>query len=383
MLTTAANRLSAIVSTIMGDAAMKKGEVLLCVLPFPEPKHLWDILNKMFPEMEIIYHQVSLNSQKGLFLEKTVPDEIFHRTTVLATLSALPSKPSLVPNLKFIHFFSAGINHIDKHPIYTDSDITLTTSSGIHGPMISEWVIMQILDNSHKVKRLLGWQKEHHWGSHAAMGEMKDSVGMRFGVLGYGSIGRQAGRVCKAMGMDVIAYTATPRKTPESKNDNGYIVPGTGDPDGSIPSAWYSGLDKESLHNFLSQDIDVLLVSVPLTKETTHLLGTEEFKILGRKNAFVVNISRGSILVQDELVAACKKDPKEGGLRGAALDVTDPEPLPSDNEIWDMKNIAITPHISGLSAAYAERSFQILVRNLNNLKNGEKLINVVDRKKGY
>lgn len=67
------------------------------------------------------------------------------------------------------------------------------------------------------------------------------------------------------MGMDVIAYTATPKDTPEKKKDHGYIVPGTGDPDGAIPTAWYSGLDRQSLHEFLRQDIDVLLVSVPLT----------------------------------------------------------------------------------------------------------------------
>lgn len=71
--------------------------------------------------------------------------------------------------------------------------------------------------------------------------------------------------VAKAMGMDVIAYTASPRKTPESKHDNGYIVPGTGDPDGSIPSAWYSGTNKEDIHEFLKQEIDLLVVSVPLT----------------------------------------------------------------------------------------------------------------------
>jgi hypothetical protein len=67
------------------------------------------------------------------------------------------------------------------------------------------------------------------------------------------------------MGMDVIAYTASPRETPESKRDGGYIVPGTGDPDGSIPSAWYSGTSKEDVHKFLSQKIDLLVVSVPLT----------------------------------------------------------------------------------------------------------------------
>jgi lactate dehydrogenase-like 2-hydroxyacid dehydrogenase len=72
-------------------------------------------------------------------------------------------------------------------------------------------------------------------------------------------------RVAKAMGMDVIAYTASPRKTPESRKDEGYIVPGTGDPDGSFPSAWYSGTRKDDVHEFLKQEIDLLVVAVPLT----------------------------------------------------------------------------------------------------------------------
>lgn len=120
------------------------------------------------------------------------------------------------------------------------------------------------------------------------------------------------------MGMEVIAFTATERKTPESKRDTGYIVPGTGDEEGSIPIAWYHGLDKESLHKFLSQDIDFLLVSVPLTKETKHLLGKEEFDILAKRKALIINISRGTIVVQDDLIEAVEC----GKLRGAALDVT-------------------------------------------------------------
>jgi phosphoglycerate dehydrogenase-like enzyme len=183
------------------------------------------------------------------------------------------------------------------------------------------------------------------------------------------------------MGMDIVAFTASPRKTPESKKDTGYIVPGTGDPDGTLPSAWYSGLDKESLHNFLKQDIDVLLVSVPLTDQTRHFLGKEEFEILGKKNAFIANISRGSILQQDDLIAALKK--KEGGLRGAALDVTDPEPLNKESELWDLENVAVTPHVSGIGTAYQERSFAILERNLTNWEEGKPLINVVNRKRGY
>ncbi len=115
--------------------------------------------------------------------------------------------------------------------------------------------------------------------------------------------------------MDVIAYTAGPRHTPESKKDHGYIVPGTGDRDGLVPSAWYSGLDTASLHHFLSQDIDVLLVSVPLTPETEHFLGAEEFSILSKQKAFVVNVARGKIVHTGDLVESLKK----GELRGAAL----------------------------------------------------------------
>lgn len=232
---------------------------------------------------------------------------------------------------------------------------------------------------------------------------MQDAVGMRFGVLGYGSIGRQgelkflehyikilhtkpatAARVCKAMGMDVIAYTASPRTTPESKRDTGYIVPGTGDPDGLIPNAWYSGTDTASLHNFLSQDIDILLISVPLTKSTGRFLGAPEFEILGsKKNAFILNISRGSILKQDDLITYLKKSPAEGGLRGAALDVTEPEPLDKESELWEMENVVVTPHISGLSVAYRDRAMQILEINLENFEKGRKLVNVVDKRKGY
>ena len=229
---------------------------------------------------------------------------------------------------------------------------------------------------------------DHVWGKGQAnrLRLTKDKVGQRFGILGYGSIGRQAARVGKAMGMDIIAYTASPRKTPESKKDRGFIVPGTGDPNGEFPSEWYSGLDKSSLHNFLSQDLDHLLISVPLTKETTHFLAAEEFEILGRKNTFITNISRGQIIQQDDLIAALKKgadDKQEAGLRGAALDVTDPEPLPEDSPLWDAPNCIVTPHISSLGQDYVDRAFQVMELNLTRRENGEKLVNVVNRERGY
>lgn len=67
------------------------------------------------------------------------------------------------------------------------------------------------------------------------------------------------------MGMEVYAFTATPKDSPEKRRDTGYYVPNTGDPDGSVPSKWYSGLDKPSLHEFLKQDLDIVVLCLPLT----------------------------------------------------------------------------------------------------------------------
>jgi len=212
--------------------------------------------------------------------------------------------------------------------------------------------------------------------------QVRDMVGRRLGVLGYGSIGRQVGRVAKAMGMDVVAYTATPKETAEKRKDSGFIVPGTGDPDGTVPSEWYSGLDKPSLHHFLKQDIDWLLVSVPLTDQTRHFLSDEEFRVLsqnGKNPAFVTNIARGSILDQPALVRALQ----DRTLAGAALDVTDPEPLPEDSELWDLPNVTVTPHVSGTGSSYAERSLTVLEVNVERLRKGEDLLNVVRRERGY
>ena len=117
--------------------------------------------------------------------------EQWKEVTILATLSSLPD-PKLVPNLNFIHFFSAGTNHVAETPIYKDTKIPLTTSSGVHGPQIAEWVVLQILGLSHQEKLLLKLQKEHKWGTHGEIGPIRDSVGQRLGVLGYGSIGRQS-----------------------------------------------------------------------------------------------------------------------------------------------------------------------------------------------
>ncbi|KAL8740423.1 MAG: hypothetical protein Q9190_006872 [Brigantiaea leucoxantha] len=389
---------------------------LLVVLPFPEPTAIFNRIRRRFPTLKITYYRLLFTSTPWIPATR-VPPEIYATATILVTLSVVPPTPQDCPLLELIHFTSAGTNHVANTPIYKDTDITLTTSSGIHGPQIAEWVLMTALVHSHHYNMLHTWQQERRWGANRGDNEdgvlrrLQDKVGQRLGVLGYGSIGRQVARVAQAMGMDVIAYTARPRETPESKRDHGFIVPGTGDPEGKIPSAWFWGESKQDLARFLAQDIDWLIVSVPLTKETEHMLGETEFHILGKRNAFVSNISRGQILDQQALIRALKSyadysssssttttpssefltstaeellshHPRPG-LRGAALDVTDPEPLPKDDPLWDAPNCIITPHISGLGAAYVDRCFEVLEVNLERRERGDKLINVVDRRRGY
>jgi phosphoglycerate dehydrogenase-like enzyme len=113
--------------------------------------------------------------------------------------------------------------------------------------------------------------------------------------------------------------------------------------------------------------------------ETHHLLGAEEFEILSKHPPLVSNIARGGIIDQVALVDALKS----GKLAAATLDVTDPEPLPSDDPLWDAPNIIITPHISGGSSAYQARSFEILELNLVRLEKEKKVLNEISRKKGY
>ncbi|KAJ6186566.1 hypothetical protein N7519_007867 [Penicillium mononematosum] len=359
----------------MGDAAFLPEHVLV-IFYQTMPEELTEVIRHKFPDAEvIIYHSQG---------DAPVPSEVYQRATILATFSDLPDLEDS-KNLKLIHTFSAGVDHLLQHPILQVSDIPITTSSGIHGPPIAEWTVMNWLVSSRKYIKGYEAQKSHLWDKSAYKPGIHDQVGKKVGILGYGSIGRQIARVSHALGMTVHAYTATPRPTPESRRDSGYIVPGTGDPDGSIPASWHHGTDRESIRSFLATGLDHLVVSLPLTPQTIHLLGAQEFAILSEHSRhhaskpYVTNISRGKVIDQKALVDALNS----GVLGGAALDVTDPEPLPKDDALWEASNAQISPHVSALGVEYFPRSLDILQVNLGRIARGEPLINSYIRGKGY
>lgn len=196
------------------------------------------------------------------------------------------------------------------------------------------------------------------------------------GILGYGAIGRQCAKLGNALGMDVHAFTLHERATPASRQDSSFTEPGLGDPSGTIPSRWYHG--KEQLDDFLS-GVDLLVLTMPLTSLTAGIISRHELQVLGKRKAFLSNAARGPVVNTDDLAEALNN----GTLGGAALDVTDPEPLPKEHPLWKAKNVIITPHVSGNSMSYNERVLKILLENLRRRANGSEMINKVNKSLGY
>ncbi|KAK3290512.1 uncharacterized protein B0H64DRAFT_368559 [Chaetomium fimeti] len=360
-----------------------KGHKLLIIAPWDAPAGFLEKLSTSFPDLQVVYHVQTWASTP--LPPATLPAGIWDDVTALMTYSTLPT-PEEAPKLEYVQMLSAGLNHVAHEPMFKDTKVAFCTANGVHGPQISEWIISTYLAFEHRLPTYLDRQKQAHWDN-SGMLNIDDSANKTIGILGYGSIGRQTARLARALGMSVHAYTLHPRPTPESRRDHGWAPPGLGDPDGTLPARWFSGAETADLHAFLGSGLDLLVVATPLTGRTKHLLGRGEFEVLGaaagvgagKGRTFVSNVARGEVVSTGDLVDALER----GLVRGAALDVTDPEPLPDGHVLWGMGNVIVTPHVSGASTRYFERVLAILEVNLGRLGRGEELVNLVDRERGY
>ncbi|KAM5346806.1 hypothetical protein ACJ41O_009811 [Fusarium nematophilum] len=347
-----------------------KGDVLLIYLPSPAPPSFLDAVRTRFPELEVRWHQTPVENFK-LLPPDHLPPEAWEGVTMMCIYHV--PRPELIPNVRFFQVASAGLDLWAGHPKYLDPDVIFCNASGCQPPQIAEWVIGAYLSHQHHFHVYAEQQKQQLWRPRLELG-MEVSTGRRMGVLGYGGIGRQCARLGQALGMEVYAYTLRERPTPESRRDETYCVPGTGDPDGLIPTEWFSGGSREDVNRFLAQDLDLLVVSLPLSDSTRGLLGAEQFQVLSnnRKKTFVCNIARGSIIDTDALVRAL-----EGGLiQGAAVDVTEPEPLPEGHPLWKAPNFFLTPHVAWQSSKYWDNLSGLLLENLERLAAGGPVVNL-------
>jgi phosphoglycerate dehydrogenase-like enzyme len=182
--------------------------------------------------------------------------------------------------------------------------------------------------------------------------------GKTVGIIGLGHIGREVARLSKAFGMNVIATRRSATRTSRAR----YV-------DRLLPSKQMPSLLEES---------DFVVISVPHTPETHHLIGEKELGMM-KPAAYIINIARGGIIDEEALIRALD----EKRIAGAGLDVTEREPLPADSRLWDFDNVILSPHVSGGQENYVARATELFCDNLRRYLAGKKLRNVIDRKRGY
>jgi phosphoglycerate dehydrogenase-like enzyme len=282
----------------------------------------------------------------------------------------LPSNAlDLAPGLRWLQLHSAGANHLLDHAIM-ESDVAITTVSGIHATPIAEYVLASILAHRWQVAMWTHCQREGKWPSGRwdlfARPELRGST---IGIVGYGSIGREVGRLARAFGMRVLALRRTAGRAKQ-----GFVGKQTGDAEGSIPEQFFH---PDTLHEMLSQS-DYVVVTLPLTRETVHFIGEAELRAM-KPTAYLVNVARGAIVDEAALVQALR----QGWIAGAGLDVFEQEPLPATSPLWNLENVLISPHVAGFTPRYDERATALFAENLKRYLAGEPLLNLVDKARGY
>ncbi|MDP2953851.1 MAG: D-2-hydroxyacid dehydrogenase [Chloroflexota bacterium] len=336
-------------------AAMAERVKILSPLQLEE-KH-WERVRQLSPRISL-----SLVEGEAQFLE-SLPD------AEVVVIWPRPFDLSLAPRLKWIQLISAGLDRFVGHPIM-ESDIIITTASGIHATPIAEYVLASILAFSRRFRDIWQLQVRREWPEDRWQSLRGEELrGKTVGILGYGSIGREVGRLCKAFGMRVLATDSA-----QEREDRGYRPPGTGDPKGMLLDSLFP---PSQLREML-KGCDFFVVAVPLTLETEGMVGREELKAM-KRNAYLVNISRGQVVDEEALIEALK----EGWIGGAGLDVFAQEPLPPESELWGLDNVILSPHISANTPHYQERFTALFCENLRRYLAGEELLNMVDKKRGY
>ncbi len=241
------------------------------------------------------------------------------------------------PNLRYFACVFSGHGHLPMDAL-REHGVAVTTGAGIHAPNLAEWVLGQLLVFARDLKE--GWrrQQRREW-RHYQAGEL---YGSTVTVVGLGAIGHAVVERLEPFGVETLGVRYTPEK--------------------GGPTDEVFGLTPEDVHEAFSRT-DYLVLTTPLTETTAQLVDAETLQTLP-PDAVIVNGARGGIIDTDALIAELQGN----GIRGAALDVTDPEPLPPDHPLWGFENVHITPHNSGGSPTLTARMADIVAENLERVE---------------
>jgi len=297
------------------------------------------------------------------------PSQLDGRGVNVLITEQVPRDLSRWPDLQWVQLASAGSNHLRGHPLMATA-IPVTTASGTHGVPIAQFITCSALMLAHRLPQLLEFGATQTWPDRLAL-SCSNLRGRTAGILGYGSIGRESARQLAALGMRVLCY----KRDPQDRTDTGFNAwPGTGDPNGEIPSEWFGPGQLETL---LPQ-CDLVVVTVPSTPVTEGLLGAKELAWL-KPSAHLVHVSRGGVVDEAALADALRA----GRLAGAVVDCFVREPVPPGYPLFGVPNLIMTPHMSGVSVSFWPAFNALLRENIRRFAAGEPLFNLVNRATGY
>jgi phosphoglycerate dehydrogenase-like enzyme len=279
--------------------------------------------------------------------------------------SRAPANPAQVPGLRWLQVRSAGVDHLAADPPWSKG-IRVTNARGVFAIPIGEYVSGAVLRINQPTRTWAADQAAHRWPPDdeptATIARGRTAV-----IVGYGSIGREVARQLAALGLRVIAV----KPRPEMLHDPSFRVPGTGDPEGSIPDR-IVGVEARGE---VAREADYLILTLPLTPESRGLVDRRVLAALPA-TSWLINVSRGALVDEDALLDALRA----GRLAGAVLDVFIEEPLPANHPLWDAPNVTITPHVSGATLQFLG---DLVVENVRRYLAGEPLLNPIDPERGY
>lgn len=257
-------------------------------------------------------------------------------------IEALITMPQIVkqmdlndyPNLKWIQYLMAGYDGVDLAQ-FTERGIIFCNAQDIFSKSIAEDVFTKIFYFNRNVKYYIESMKTATWEPKRSEPELTNSKVL---ILGVGSIGKELAKRFKAFEMYVIGYR---RHFIETDNFDEIIT------------------DEENLNAAL-QSADYVVLALPLTEKTKYFFDKDKLDMM-KPSALLINVARGKVVNQKDLYQTLKNKK----IRGAGLDVLDPEPLPKDNPMWKLENVYITPHNASSSPYMRDRLYEMIVENLS------------------
>lgn len=304
------------------------------------------------------------------FVVNPDPEALPEQVSTAQALVGGPLTPAMLaasPELRWLQSNSAGVDRL-LTPELVAHDLIVTNYSGVQASNMAEHLLAMMFVFARGLPILMQRQAIGEWTTQPP-DEFPRLPPTRYfsrftmelshqtlAIAGLGEVGRGLAKRAKGIGMRVIGSRRRPGDLPEGVDE----IYG--------PDRW---------HEMLAE-ADHVAIGLPLTPRTHHLFGEAEFTAM-KPTAYIYNTSRGAIIDQDALIQALTS----GDIAGAGLDVTTPEPLPSDSALWAMPNVLITCHTSGASPYIEERGFDIVVENLHRYLQDRPLLNLVDKQEGY